>query len=476
MSHAIVLGAGPSGLAAAHELCNHGASVVVIEKMERVGGLARTVPHDGCLYDIGPHRFYTKNAEVLQLYVRTLREDLVRVPRRTRIYYGNKFFNYPLTPFNALRGLGISFSIAVLLSYLHATIRRSFCHQVPQTFEEWITTHFGARLYQTFFKTYTEKVWGIPCSQIGADWAAQRIKNLNLAQAIKHAFFKPSGTRIKTLADEFLFPRRGAGMFYEKLAAGLRGKGGHLILETPVVRIRREGTLIRSVIVREPDGSFREFEAEHFLSSIPITTLVELMDLPAPDEVRAACKGLRYRDHLAVNLKIAGQLFPDNWIYIHSKEVLMARVTNYRNFSRDMTDAENVSPITVEYFAFHGDQLWSRSDRELVRLASQELQRIGLVQTQQIHSGFVIRDEKAYPVLETGFHEAIGTVKAWLDEFKNLHPIGRTGMFKYNNQDHAIATGLLAARNALGIGRFDPWVVNIDAEYLEGSPALAHRE
>lgn len=435
--------------------------------MQTVGGLARTILHDGCLYDIGPHRFYTKNHEVLQLFVQTVGNDLLRVPRLTRIYYGGKFFNYPLTPFNALFGLGIASSIAVLLSYFRTTIWRNVSPRVPKTFEEWVIDKFGDRLYRTFFKTYTEKVWGIPCSQIGADWAAQRIQNLTLAMAVRNAVFKSRTTKIKTLVDEFLFPRLGSGMFYDKLATGILARGGQLFLRTRAVRIRHERRKIRSVIVQESDGAFQELEAEHFLSSMPLTELIEAMDPPAPNEVLAACSRLRYRNHVAVNLKIAGHPFPDNWIYIHSKEVKMARVVNYRNFSKDMADGQDVSPITVEYFAFHGDELWNRKDEELIQLAMQELEDMKLTTRLQVLSGFVVRDEKAYPVIETGFHHHISMIKGWLDLFENLHPIGRAGMFRYNNQDHAVATGLLAARTALGLGKFDPWLVNIDAEYIE---------
>jgi protoporphyrinogen oxidase len=471
MNDLAIVGAGPSGMAAAYETVRHGGSVTVIERLNRVGGLSRTIPHDGCLFDIGPHRFFTKNEEVRQLFADVVAEDLVRVPRLTRIFFRNKFFNYPLTPANALFGVGVVDAAAIMGSYTSQRILRAMAPREPMNFEEWITDQFGSRLFNLFFKNYTEKVWGIPCTQIGADWAAQRIKGLSLIQAIWNALYKSKQKTIKTLVDEFLFPRLGAGQFYEKMAATVSLKGGEVRTGCEVTQVQRDGFRIRSLTLKRTDGRTETIEARHFLSSAPLTEIVLAMTPEPPRDVIEACRGLRYRHHVGVHLKLKQNPFPDNWIYVHSKDLKMARIANYRNFSKAMTDGEGVSPLTVEYFTFPEEETWRRSDEELVGLATAELRGMRLLDANAISSAFVVRSEKAYPVIEIGFQQKIDTIKSWLDKMENFLPIGRCGMFKYNNQDHAIATGLLAARTFLGLGKFDPWLVNIDAEYHESGQA-----
>lgn len=467
MLDAIIVGAGPSGLAAAYEMSKHGACVSVLERMDQVGGLARTVSRDGCLYDIGPHRFFTKNEEINQLFIDVVAEDIVHVPRLTRIFYNNNFFDYPLTPLNALFGVGVNNAAAIFCSYLFIKLRQQLQPRTPENFEQWVTNQFGSRLFETFFKTYTEKVWGIPCSQIGAEWAGQRIKGLSLSTAIWNALFKSNNKSVKSLVDEFLYPQLGAGQFYQKMADIIEARGNTIKTGRRVVKIRREGLHVHSLVVEDGFGRTEELRARDYMSSAPLTELVEMMSPAPPDEVLQACKHLRYRDHLSVNLKLKGSPFPDNWIYVHSKRVNMARIANYRNFSPAMAQDETISPLTVEYFTFKGDAVWSKSDAELVSLATSELQSMNLARNDDVISGFVVRSEKAYPVIDVNFNQHIDIIKSWLNGFDNLLPVGRSGMFKYNNQDHALATGLLAARTFLGVGDFDPWLVNIDAEYHE---------
>jgi protoporphyrinogen oxidase len=467
MGKTVVLGGGPAGLAAAYELTKHGAPVTVVERLDRVGGLARTLSHQGCLFDIGPHRFFTKNQEVRQLFLDVMADDALLVPRLTRILYRGRFFNYPITPFNAMWGLGPAECVRILTSYSASTVRRLTAPKEPDNFAEWMTDKFGAHLFDIFFRTYTEKVWGIPCQQIGADWAGQRIKSLSLTQAIRHAFWGP-GKTVRSLVNEFLFPRLGAGQLYENMALLVAARGGSIATNRKVVRLRRDGFVVRAVVVEDADGRQEEFAAQSVLSSAPLTETVEMMDPGPPPEVLEACRSLRYRNHLGVHLKLRGIPFRDNWIYVHSKDVQMARVSNYRNFSTAMADADGISPITVEYFSSPGDRLSLFSDDQLIALAVGELKHTGLIRPPiQFMSGFVVRSEKAYPVIEIGFDRHVATIKSWLDQFENFLPIGRSGMFKYNNQDHAIATGLLAARNVMGIANYDPWLVNIDAEYHE---------
>ncbi len=469
MKRVVIIGGGPSGLAAAHEATRRGASALVIEKLDRVGGLARTLDRDGSRYDIGPHRFFTTNVEVRNLFVDVLGEDLVRVSRLTRILYGGKYFNYPLTPFNALFGLGVGNSVAILASYAQARMRRLFGASRIESFEDWIVDRFGGRLYRVFFKTYTEKVWGIPCDRIGADWAAQRIKGLSLSTAIFNALYKPK-KKIKTLVDEFMYPRLGAGQLYQKMARQATERGAEVWRDATVTAIHHRDNVVTGIRLMTHDEE-RDVTGDYYLCSAPLTEMLEMMDPPPPGDVLAACRSLRYRNHIGVNLNVQGVPFPDNWIYVHAPEVRAVRITNYRNFSPAMAADSGISPLTVEYFCFPEDGIWEMSEAELVKLATDELSRLGMAGPGRVLSGFVVRSEKAYPVIEKGYEEHIACIRRWLATFTNLLPIGRSGMFKYNNQDHAMATGLLAARTALGLGKFDPWNVNIDGEYHEAGDA-----
>ncbi|RJP74672.1 MAG: NAD(P)/FAD-dependent oxidoreductase [Candidatus Zixiibacteriota bacterium] len=466
MEPVVVIGAGPSGLAAAYELATHSTPVVLLEQLPQVGGLSRTLQKDGARFDVGPHRFFTKNTEVFDLWKNLLQEDLLSVPRLTRIFYNKKFFYYPLAPMNALFGVGPLEAGQIFLSYFSNRVKERFSPTQPVSFEDWVVSQFGRRLFEIFFKTYTEKVWGIPCTQIGADWAGQRIKGLSLWTAFVNSVFKPQGNKIKSLVDEFVFPRLGAGMFYETMARHIEQHGGKILLGRTVTGFRHEGDRIRSVVARNGDGSTEEIEGSAFLTSAPLTENVMGFLPQAPPEVMTAAQGLRYRSHVGVDLIVEGNPFPDNWIYVHSREVNLARVANYRNFSAAMAPDERRTPITVEYFCFPGDAIMSRSDEELVELAKTEMHRMKVMKPDQVLSGFVLRNEKAYPVIELGYETHMNVLRRYIGQFRNFQPIGRCGMFRYNNQDHAIVTGLLAARNLLG-SKYDVWSVNIEAEYHE---------
>jgi len=464
----VIIGAGPSGLAAALESVRNGAKPVVIECLDRVGGLARTIEHGGDRFDIGPHRFFTLNEEVKQLFIDVCGSDLVHVPRQTRIYYKGKYFNYPLTPLNALFGMGVLSSIGIVASYGAARLRRVLIRPPIVSFEDWVVDRFGRRLFDTFFKTYTEKVWGISCKRIGADWAGQRIKGLTLTAAVINAVFKSNKKTIKTLIDEFMYPRLGAGQLYEKMERIVTDGGGEVLKKANVTKVRHDGFRVIAVEYRREDGTSETVSGDYFMSSAPLSELVAQLDPPPPPEVLAATQSLRYRNHVGVKLVVDGPPpFPDNWIYVHSNDVKMARISDYRNFSQGMSPSADRHPLTVEYFCFAGDEIWESSDAELLDRGIAELERMGIA-VGRISGSFVVRSEKAYPVIEIGYQEKIEIIKAYLDKFENLLPIGRSGMFKYNNQDHAIATGLYAARTALGQGRFDPWLVNIDGIYHEG--------
>ena len=467
MDDLVIIGGGPSGLAAGHEAVARGAKAVILERLDRVGGLSRTTVFQGSRFDIGPHRFFTKNQEVHDLFVKTVAGDLLNVPRLTRIFYNNTYFNYPLTPLSALSGIGVTSSLLTFYSYVVARARRAIGEPPIETFEDWVVSRFGRHLFEIFFKTYTEKVWGIPCTKIGADWAGQRIKDLSLTVAIANALFKSKNKVVKTLIDEFVYPRLGAGQLYEKMAASINQSGSRVIVGARVCRIRRDNMRVSAIETDNGRGERQEIEGRYFLGSAPLTEMIQMIEPAPPPEVIAACHALRYRNHIGVNLLVEGRLFPDNWIYIHAKEVGMVRIANYANFSPAMASRLGLNPLTVEYFCSAGDEVWNASDDTLIGRAERELSYMKIVRPDQILTGFVVRSDKAYPVIEIGYERHIATIKGWLDQLENLLPIGRSGMFKYNNQDHAIATGLLAARTALGLKRFDPWLVNIDAEYHE---------
>jgi protoporphyrinogen oxidase len=459
----VVIGAGPAGLTAARELARQGRPVVVLEQAGIVGGLARTESYKGFHFDMGGHRFFTKVDEVQKIWHEVLGPDFRRRPRLSRIYYDGRFFHYPLKPLNALAGLGLWRAVLVMLSYLRWQL---FPYKEERTFEQWVTNRFGRRLFLTFFKTYTEKVWGIPCSELRAEWAAQRIKDLSLRSAVVAMFIKP-GKTIKTLIEEFDYPRLGPGMMWRAAADEIRRLGGAVRLEAEVTAVRRSGWRVDSVVHAGPCGE-AVVAGEQFLSSMPVTQLVLRLEPPAPDAVREAARRLTYRDFLTVCLIVdRPDPFPDNWIYVHSPEVKVGRIQNFRSWSPDMVPDPAKASLGLEYFCSEGDALWSLPDEALIRLGKDELERIGLARATEISDGCVFRVSKAYPVYDADYREHLDTVRAFVDRFENLQTIGRNGLHRYNNQDHAMLTGLLAVRNLEGGVRHDLWSVNTEPEYHE---------
>jgi protoporphyrinogen oxidase len=464
----MVIGAGPAGLTAAYELARHGVPVVVTEQDGQVGGLARTVEYRGFRFDIGGHRFFTENSSVRDLWQTLLGADLLVRPRLSRIYYRGRFFDYPLKPLNALRGLGLSTSLAVLGSYLW----RKLAPVRPETsFADWVTNRFGDRLYRIFFQSYTEKVWGIPCDEIGAQWAAQRIRGLSLRTAMAAMFFPVRHTTgenaIRTLTDSFYYPRLGPGMMWEAFRAEIERQGGRILLPCRVETIHHDGSAVTGVTASR-NGERREERVAQVISSIPLRELVRSLRPEPPAEVLAAAERLRYRDFLTVALIVdAADLFPDNWIYVHDPKVRVGRVQNFKNWSPEMVPDAARTCLGMEYFCTAGDELWSMPDGELVSLAKRELAAIGLAGEELVSDGVVVRMAKAYPVYDEAYPGAVAAIRRYLDRFTNLQVIGRNGMHKYNNMDHSMLTGMLAARNLLG-ERHDLWEVNTDDAYLEG--------
>lgn len=462
-SRFIIVGGGPAGLSAAYELTCRNYRPTVLEKYDKVGGIARTEVYNGYYFDMGGHRFFTKSAEVNQLWRDVMGDDLLRRPRLSRIYYKRKFFNYPLKPLNALRGLGVWEGMLIGFSYMYWQV---FPHRHENNFEEWVTNRFGKRLFRIFFKSYTEKVWGISTSELSAEWAAQRIKDLDLKAAILSMFVKPKQT-IKTLIEEFDYPRRGPGMMWNVVKGKIEERGGQVLLDAPVTKIKRHGNRITEVVVERGDEQ-QVLAGDNFISSMAITDLIKALDPPPPSDVVEATAKLSYRDFLTVCLVInQPKLFDDNWIYIHEPNVKVGRIQNFKNWSPDMVPDQNMSSLGLEYFCNEGDELWTMSDADLVELGRRELEAIGLARSSDVVDGRVFRVEKAYPVYDSTYQQHLKTVRSFLDSLENFQTIGRNGLHRYNNQDHAMLTGLYAVRNMLDGETHDLWSINAEQDYHE---------
>ncbi len=475
---AVIVGAGPAGLTAAYELSKQHAPVVVLESdPQYVGGISRTVNYKDFRFDIGGHRFFSKSREVEDLWTEIAGGDMLDHPRWSRIYYRGQFFTYPLKPFEALSKLGLVESVRCVLSFAAARLHPK---RNPKTFEDWVSNQFGKRLFRIFFKTYTEKVWGISCKEISADWAAQRIKGLSLGTTIKHALFGAGKSKdrkqvVKTLIDTFRYPRLGPGMMWEACTEKVRQLGGAVELGRRVVGCRFDSTSnLWVVTARTANGDSEEYRAEHLVSSMPIRELVAQIEPQLPETALQAARSLRYRDFLTVGLIVHDRgRFSDNWIYIHDPSVQVGRVQNYKSWSPEMVPEAGYCSYGLEYFCFEGDGLWTASDRDLIELAKREIQQVNLAASADVVDGCVIRQPKAYPVYDDAYQQHVDTIRRAVEEsYSTLHLVGRNGMHKYNNQDHAMMTAMLTAKNILaGERKYDVWAVNQDAEYHEAGAA-----
>jgi protoporphyrinogen oxidase len=464
----VIIGGGPAGLTAAYQLCKEGVESVVLEKDNVVGGISRTVNYKGYLFDIGGHRFFTKVKAVDEMWREVLGEEkFLRRSRLSRIYYNKKFFYYPLKATNALLGLGILNSFLMLGSYMKAQM---FPIKNEVSFEDWISNRFGKRLFNTFFKTYTEKVWGIPCNEISADWAAQRIKGLSLISTIKNALLttqtKDKGEIIKTLIDAFDYPEKGPGQMWEMVADSIQKRGSELKMQSNVEGIIWQKGKVTALEL-DVDGKKEIVEGTDFISSMPVQELVRKMKPEPPAEVKEAADKLGYRDFLTVSLIVnKADLFQDNWIYIHDSAVKVGRIQNFKNWSPQMVPDPNKTCLGLEYFCFEGDGLWTTTDEELIKLATKELGMLGLVDPNDVEDGAVVRMPKAYPIYDSVYVEAVNTIREFLSGLSNMYLVGRNGMHKYNNQDHSMLTAMLSVKNILG-ANYDVWGVNVDNEYHE---------
>jgi protoporphyrinogen oxidase len=466
MKKVIIMGAGPAGLSAGYHLKKNKIDVVLLESDNQVGGISKTIQYNGNYFDLGGHRFFTKLNEVSDLWNEVLGKDFRKTPRLSRIYYNNKYFNYPLTAMNALLGVGILDTFVILFSYFKSKIAP---YKKEETFEQWVSNRFGKKLYSIFFKTYTEKVWGIPCSTLQAEWSAQRIKGLSLTTAIINAIFKPKKSNIKTLIDEFDYPIYGPGMMYTEMKNKIEGMGGQAHLNSKVTKVNHDNYVVKSIEYIDETGAVKQQEGTDFLSSIPITELVQIMNPTADKEVIAAARSLSYRSIITIDIVInKKEVFPDNWIYIHSPEVKLGRIQNFKNWSRDMISNENKTTLGLEYFCNEGDGFWNMPDEELFKLAAFEIEKIKICKASDIEDHIIVRVPKAYPVYDMEYNGHLSIIENYVKKFGNLQLAGRYGLFKYNNMDHSILTALYAAKNIVsGSPLYDTWTVNTEEEYHE---------
>jgi protoporphyrinogen oxidase len=476
----VIAGAGPGGLTAAYLLTRQGQHPLVLEADDQVGGISRTVERDGWRFDLGGHRFFTKVPEVETLWHEILPEgDFMLRPRMSRIYYRGKFIDYPLRAMNALKNLGFLEAVLCGFSYIWARVRPP---KDQNNYEGWLVARFGWRLYRHFFKTYTEKVWGVPVSDMPADWAAQRVKNLDLRKAVINAFLPKHGqTDITTLIEEFQYPKYGPGMMWEVCADKVKAAGGTVEMQARLTTIHVEHGCATKVTYAQ-GGTTHTVPAAHVISTMPMRELVHTIEPPPPAEVLAAADDLHYRDYLTVALVVPQSLsFPDNWIYIHATDVEVGRIQNYGSWSPYLVK-DGRTCLGLEYFVFEGDAMWNMADDDLIALGSKELIHLGLAAEGDVERGYVVRVPKAYPYYDFAYKDNVDTIRKWIEaEAPNIHPVGRNGMHKYNNQDHSMYTALLTVEN-IGGADHDVWTVNVEEEYHESgstgrdAPVLPRRD
>lgn len=465
----VIIGGGPAGLTASYQLSKAGVSSIVLEKDQTLGGLSRTINYKNYYFDIGGHRFFTKIKEVEHIWKGMLADDFLRRKRLSRIYYNKKFFYYPLRVINALFGLGIWNTFLIIASYLRVKLTPS---KQEENFEQWVSNRFGRRLFNIFFKTYTEKVWGIPCDEIRAEWAVQRIKGLSLITALKNALIKPTNSRrnkkdvIKTLVDAFYYPKFGPGMMWKAVTDKIASNGSRVWLGAEVVGIRWSKDRVEALEVRQ-NGKTEAVNGTDIISSMPIREAIQKFKPAVPKEVLDAASDLKYRDFIMVALIIEKRnIFPDNWIYIHDPNVKVGRIQNFKNWSLYMVPNQEKTCLGLEYFCFEGDSIWSMPDDQLIELGKQELEALGFVSPGDVEDGTVVRMPKAYPIYDSTSQESLRVVRQFLERMSNFQLIGRNGQHKYNNQDHSMLTGMRAADNILGANH-DLWRVSVEQEYLE---------
>ncbi len=450
----IIIGAGPSGLGCAHALAQNQRTSLTLEQNSMAGGLCQTVDFDGYRFDIGGHRYLSRSSKVNELWRSILGNDLIDVNRISRIYFGGKYYSYPLSLGNAFLNLGFYNSARCMASYIRSRYGNA---RDQNTLEGWLNRRFGRQLFETFFKTYSEKVWGLPCSELSADWAAQRIQGLSLRLAIQKAFVRAGDDGAKTLTREFLYPKLGAGMFYEQLADAIRSMGGSFAFDKRITKIRHSSDKITALELLDLSSNKREELAVNYMfSSLPLTALISMMDPEPPADILACAKELLFRSIIVVNLIVDKEhIFPDQWLYVHSPDIKACRIQNFKNWSQEMVADSRKTSLGVEYFCADGDEFWQQSDADLVRIASEDIVRMKLAAQSEVIRGFVIRRSYAYPVYTLQYKPALERVREYLSHFSNFQSMGRAGLFRYDNSDRALLTGIYAAKNLIHSAKQD---------------------
>lgn len=463
MKKIAIIGAGPAGLTAAYKLASLGHQVEIFEASKSVGGMSKTLPMWGQLVDLGPHRFFSNSKIINEFWLEVVENEYTKVNRLTRIYYQNKFYHYPLRAINALKNLGIFEALLCLLSYFKVKLK---VNKNIKSFEDWVISKFGYRLFSIFFKSYSEKLWGISCKSIDSDFASQRIKKLSLSEAIKSIFITKNKTKHKTLVDEFMYPNYGTGYLYEKMAKKIKKNGGNINFETPISKIELNYKNENKILLELNTEKSELFD--HMISSMPLTSLIK--SIKAPDEIQNYAKKLKFRNTILVYLRLdIENAFPDQWIYIHSKELKTGRITNFKNWCKKINKGQKDTIICLEYWCYETDSMWSWENEKLINLAKEEINKTKLVNYDLIKDGNVVRIPRCYPVYSIGYKENLKPIREYLSKFENLSVIGRYGAFKYNNQDHSILMGLMAAKNISQNEKNDLWEINTDYDYQESS-------
>lgn len=448
-----IIGAGPAGVTAAYQLSKAGVNVDLYEAGNSVGGLAKTISLWNQQVDLGPHRFFSTDRRVNELWLEVVGSDYAMIDRLTRIYYNKSFFNYPLRVGNALKNLGPIEAVHCLLSYFQQKVAPI---NQDGSFEDWVVNQFGRHLFEIFFKTYSEKLWGITCKELDSDFASQRIKKLSLTEAIKNAVFSGKGNKHKTLVDRFAYPHNGSGVVYNRMAGKIRELGNTVHLNMPVERVIQSGN--KAIGLQLTDG--REIAYDHIISTMPLTLLVQRLG-NTPQELIDHSTALKFRNTTLVFLNVDHtDLFPDNWIYVHDSSLKFGRITNFRNWTHQLYKNETTSILALEYWSYDEDQIWQAPENDLIELGKKEIRQTGLIGNARIVDGKVLKIRRCYPVYNKDYKTHLKPIESYLSSIENLSVIGRYGAFKYNNQDHSILMGILAAEKITNMASHNLWEIN----------------
>ena len=464
------MGAGPGGLCSAYVLSKAGVPTTVVERAPFVGGLARTIkrdtPYGQFRFDIGGHRWFTKNDELNEVFREVIDDELLWVNRVSRIYFDGKYVDYPLKISNALKAIGPVTSARAMADYGKQRVEKKLHPTEIVSMKDAYIDQYGEMLYELFFERYSEKVWGLPCDQMSGDWVSQRTKGMSIVTAVKDAIV-PSKGKVVSLIDEFMYPKYGFGRFSERMADAITASGNEVRLGAGVEKVHREGNKVVAVTVATENGPER-IEADNFISSIPLTVLAKIVDPPAPPDVLAAADSLTFRNVITVNLMLKKrQVTPDTWLYVHDRNILFGRFHEPKNWSPFMVPSDEYTSLVIEYFCSFGDHIWSMTEEQLVEQSIRHLvEDMKFITRDEVIDGFIVRAPRAYPSYVIGYEEPLEKIKDFVDSLENIQIIGRYGTFRYNNTDHSIETGLLAAKNVLG-GHFDLNQVNAEKEYHE---------